>query len=66
MDRSHWENHEITHAGATINAFEPEYSGGVVLDHDDPSTVYLLGRREPDRGVWSVGPLATMAGRGRM
>src|SRR2546423_6686464 len=37
-----WKSHEITHAGGpiTTHTFERHYSGGVVLDHRDPSIVY--------------------------
>jgi len=45
---SRWEDHEITAAGAWFpetgpgeKEREPHYSGGVVLDHADPSVVYL-------------------------
>jgi rhamnogalacturonyl hydrolase YesR len=43
-----WEDHEITPAGqwfpktpAGKREPEPHYSGGIVLDHNDPSKVYL-------------------------
>lgn len=37
-----WAIHKITDAGGSITSSprEPEYSGGVVLDHDDPRIVY--------------------------
>jgi hypothetical protein len=40
---SQWESREITPAGGSISADgrEPYYSGGITLDHEDPSTVYL-------------------------
>ncbi len=43
-----WENHRITAAGGTISGDpgEPNYSGGVSLDHEDPSVV-LLSRQRP-------------------
>ncbi|HEV8652580.1 MAG TPA: BNR-4 repeat-containing protein [Actinomycetes bacterium] len=38
-----WDDHEITDAGGSIasQSNEPFYSGGVSLDHEDPSVVYL-------------------------
>ncbi len=37
-----WEVHTITAAGGSISpGRSPLYSGGITLDHDDPSTVYL-------------------------
>lgn len=43
-----WLDTEITTAGDTISADgrEPNYSGGISLDHSDPSVV-LLSRQEP-------------------
>jgi hypothetical protein len=40
---SRWENHEITPAGGSMEAdgTQPYYSGGITLDHEDPSRVYL-------------------------
>jgi hypothetical protein len=38
---SSWTSHEITAGGTYLYADQPWYSGGVVLDHDDPSVVYL-------------------------
>lgn len=38
-----WDTHEITAAGGTISEdpTEPLYSGGLTIDHDNPSRVYL-------------------------
>jgi hypothetical protein len=40
---SRWVSHFLTVAGPTIapNSIEKQYSGGIELDHADPSTVYL-------------------------
>ena len=40
---SAWEVHQITPAGGSIaeNGASPYYSGGLTLDHEDPSRVYL-------------------------
>ena len=40
---SEWVVHELTAAGGSISddGKEPFYSGGLTLDHEDPSTVYL-------------------------
>ena len=53
-----WVDHEITPAGGWFPQTpegetepEPHYSGGVILDHNDPSTVYLS--REID-GVFEI------------
>ena len=53
-----WENHDITAAGSWFptvpegyNLFEPYYSGGICLDHDDPSVVYLS---RPVEGVFEI------------
>ncbi|MEQ9440501.1 MAG: BNR-4 repeat-containing protein [Cyclobacteriaceae bacterium] len=47
-DGNAWQNHKITEGGSWFPQTpageverEPNYSGGVVLDHQDPSTVYL-------------------------
>src|SRR3954469_4326381 len=63
---SRWIDVELTRAGGSIatGSKEYEYSGGITLDHGDPSTVYLSRRvagvyeierwRTPDRGrSWS-------------
>jgi len=36
-----WETHEITTAGGCLYAQEPQYSGGISIDKDDTSIVYL-------------------------
>lgn len=38
-----WDVHEITLAGGSIrgDGGSPYYSGGITLDHEDPSRVYL-------------------------
>jgi BNR repeat-containing family member len=41
---SRWDSHDIVAAGGTMqtgDAREPNYSGGITLDHEDPATVYL-------------------------
>jgi PKD repeat protein len=40
---STWEEHEITAAGGSFreDGGSPHYSGGLTLDHEDPSRVYL-------------------------
>jgi hypothetical protein len=63
---SRWEDHEIARAGGSMSGdpVEPHYSGGITLDHEDPSVVYLArqvgGRfevsmwRTPDGGhTWT-------------
>ncbi|MGD1892758.1 MAG: BNR-4 repeat-containing protein [Cyclobacteriaceae bacterium] len=47
-DGETWQNHKITEGGGWfpqtpegVEEREPNYSGGVVLDHQNPSTVYL-------------------------
>jgi hypothetical protein len=54
----HWVDHEITSAGGwfpqtpqDVIEPEPHYSGGVVLDHEDPSVVYLS---RPVDGVFEI------------
>jgi hypothetical protein len=61
-----WENHDITSAGSWFptvqegfNQFEPYYSGGLCLDHDDPSIVYLS---RPVNGVYEIERWATADG----
>ena len=53
-----WENHEIVAAGSCFptvsegeKRFEPHYSGGLALDHEDPSVVYLS---RPVHGVFEI------------
>jgi hypothetical protein len=51
-DGTGWRHHEITKAGPFIaSSREQHYSGGVYLDHTDPSVVYLS--RQVD-GHWDV------------
>ncbi|WP_242583983.1 BNR-4 repeat-containing protein [Amycolatopsis sp. 195334CR] len=47
-DGKAWQDHHITAAGDSISADgkEPNYSGGISLDHGDPATV-LLSRQAP-------------------
>ena len=44
---SRWEDHTIARAGGSmsIDPHEPHYSGGITLDHEDPSTVYLARKQ---------------------
>ena len=53
-----WEDHEIIAAGSHFptgpedgKRFEPHYSGGLALDHEDPSVVYLS---RPVLGVFEI------------
>ena len=50
---SAWEVHQITPAGGSIaeNGASPYYSGGLTLDHEDPSRVYLSRQVG---GCWQV------------
>jgi BNR repeat-containing family member len=50
---SAWETHEIVAAGGSISSDgrQPYYSGGITLDHEDPSRVYL-SRQEGN--AWEV------------
>lgn len=68
---SGWTDHEITPAGRPIDGpREPHYSGGIVLNHADPSIVYLSREidgihevekwRTPDEGkTWISQPITT-------
>jgi PKD repeat protein len=49
-----WEVHEITAAGGSFrgDGGSPYYSGGLTLDHEDPSRVYLSRQVAP--GSWRV------------
>ena len=70
-DGTAWRNHELTEAGAYINGpGEQFYSGGVVLDHDDPSVVFcsrqvngvheLQRFKTADGGkTWTARPITT-------
>lgn len=70
-----WRDAELTPAGPAFatGPGEPEYSGGIALDHDDPSTVFLsrevdgaheLERwRTPDGGeTWSRAAVTVRSG----
>jgi BNR repeat-containing family member len=48
-----WAVHEITRAGGSMSVgpTQPNYSGGITLDHEDPSVVYLARQRG---GVFQV------------
>ena len=53
-----WQNHKITEGGSWfpqtpegVEEREPNYSGGVVLDHQNPSTVYLSREK---KGVFEI------------
>jgi hypothetical protein len=58
-----WEDHEVTPAGSwfpkgaeSFKQFSPYYSGGIALDHQDPSVVYLS---RPTNGVFEIERWAT-------
>jgi PKD repeat protein len=57
-----WERHEITPAGGSFreDGGSPYYSGGLTLDHEDPSRVYLS--RQVARDSWQVGTWETANG----
>ena len=72
-----WIDQELTRAGGSMNLdpAEPNYSGGITLDHEDPSTVYLSRQvngvfevevwTTPDGGAtWSARPLTAGSVRG--
>lgn len=64
-----WNHYFLTEAGRSIDGpSEPHYSGGIALDHEDPSTIYLSREVEgiheldrwttPDGGrTWNREPL---------
>jgi len=65
-DGTRWLDHEFARAGGSMSGdpIEPNYSGGVTLDHEDPSTAYLARKvagvfqvevwRTPDGGhTWT-------------
>ena len=58
---SRWVNHMLTHGGGSISpsGTEYEYSGGVALDHQDPSNLYL-SRQVP--GGWQIERWSTRDG----
>ncbi|HMJ95934.1 MAG TPA: BNR-4 repeat-containing protein [Thermoleophilaceae bacterium] len=59
---SAWEVHEITAAGGTFreDGGSPDYSGGITLDHEDPSRVYLS--RQVGPSSWQVETWTTADG----
>ncbi len=69
-----WIDRELVRAGGSmsLDPTEPNYSGGITLDHEDPSTVYLSRQvngnfevevwRTPDGGAtWSSQPLTSVS-----
>jgi len=50
---SAWEDHFVTFAGGFIDAdgAEPQYSGGVTFDHEDPQVLYLSRQIN---GQWEI------------
>jgi hypothetical protein len=76
-DGSAWTDRELVRAGRSmsVSPSEPNYSGGITLDHEDPSTVYLSRQvggvfetevwTTPDQGAsWSSRPLTSGSARG--
>jgi BNR repeat-containing family member len=74
---SGWTDRELVRAGRSISIDprEPNYSGGITLDHEDPSTVYLSRQvggvfetevwTTPDEGAtWSSRALTSGSARG--
>jgi hypothetical protein len=72
-----WEDHEFTRAGGTMSGSpsEPNYSGGITLDHADPTRVFLAKQvngvfeiqvwRTTDGGhTWIQRVVTTASGRG--
>jgi PKD repeat protein len=59
---SAWDVHQITPAGGTFreDGGSPYYSGGLTLDHEDPSRVYLS--RQVGPGAWQVETWTTADG----
>jgi hypothetical protein len=57
-----WEVHPVTPAGGTFreDGGSPLYSGGLTLDHEDPSRVYLS--RQVGAGAWQVETWTTADG----
>lgn len=58
FDNGRWSNYRLTDAGSWFphtregaKEREPNYSGGIVLDHNDPSVVYLSKERN---GVFEI------------
>jgi hypothetical protein len=71
-----WAVHEFARAGGSMSgtAGEPNYSGGITLDHEDPSVVYLARQQsgvfQVERwqtgdggGTWTLRPVSS-GGRG--
>src|SRR6266567_2030397 len=56
-DGTRWTDRELVGAGRSmsLDPAEPNYSGGISLDHEDPSTVYLS--RPVNGATWSSRPL---------
>jgi hypothetical protein len=57
-DGSRWQNYEMINSGGWfpqtppgVKETEPNYSGGLVLDHEDPSTVYASVKRN---GIFEI------------
>jgi BNR repeat-containing family member len=74
---SGWTDRELVRAGGSMSTStsQPNYSGGISLDHEDPSTVYLSRKvggvfeaevwTTPDEGAtWSSRPLTSGSVRG--
>ena len=59
---SAWDVHQITPAGGSFreDGGSPDYSGGLTLDHEDPSRVYLS--RQVGPGAWQVETWTTATG----
>jgi hypothetical protein len=62
-DGTRWVDHEFAQAGGSMSGdpTEPNYSGGVTLDHEDPSVVLLARQRS---GVFEVERWQTSDGGG--
>jgi hypothetical protein len=76
-DGTRWIDRELVHAGGSmsLDPNEPNYSGGITLDHEDPSIVYLSRQvngvfevqvwQTPDGGAtWTSRPLTSGSVRG--
>ena len=77
FDQGKWVNHKLLNSGrwfpqtpAGAKETEPNYSGGIILDHNDPSTLYLSRQKSgkfeiekwttPDKGKrWTVKDVTT-------
>ena len=65
---SAWDVHQITPGGRLVparTAARRDYSGGMTLDHEDPSRVYLSRQVGTGLGRWRRGPPPTAAPPGR-